>query len=366
MTWLQRRATALRTAVFIWAFIIGPAALNAYLLYSAEQRGILALDFHQTLLPAAERIVAGDSPYPEFGYPPLVAFLLTPFAVVPAPEVLFTILLASGVPLALWILGVRDWRCYGAAFLWGPTFHALQSANVTIGLLVGIALCWRLRDRWRGLGIAGGLTIAAKVICWPLGVWSLATRRVRSAIGMAAVAVVVTFGLWAVLGFSGLVDYPGNIERLNTAVSPDSYTVKALAGDLGTPEVVATVLAIGLAMAALLLCVLLALRGDERRSFSFAVLAVIVASPIVWLHSFALLLAPLALLRPRFSGLWLLPVVLLFGASGTGNGETWQTALVLAVAAAVFLGAVGRWPFLQRRSRAGRQTPVAVGARSGR
>jgi hypothetical protein len=59
-------------------------------------------------------------------------------------------------------------------------------------------------------------------------------------------------------------------------------------------------------------------------------------------------------------------VVLLFGASGTGNGETWQTALVLAVAAAVFLGAVGRWPFLQRRSRAGRHTPVAVGARSGR
>jgi hypothetical protein len=64
---------------------------------------------------------------------------------------------------------------------------------------------------------------------------------------------------------------------------------------------------------------------------------VIVASPIVWLHSFALLLGPLAVIRPRLGALWLLPAMLWFVAPGTGNGETWQTTVTLGVAAVVVL-----------------------------
>ena len=56
----------------------------------------------------------------------------------------------------------------------------------------------------------------------------------------------------------------------------------------------------------------------------------IVAVPIVWMHSFALLLAPVAVMRPRLSAVWLVPILLTIGPD-TGNGEPWQTAGVLGV-----------------------------------
>jgi hypothetical protein len=86
-------------------------------------------------------------------------------------------------------------------------------------------------------------------------------------------------------------------------------------------------------------CVVSGRRGDDRRSYALAVLLAVIASPIVWLHSFLLLLAPVAVYRPRLSAAWLLPALLWF-ASGTGNGATWQTAMVLAVAASTFALAV--------------------------
>ena len=117
--------------------------------------------------------------------------------------------------------------------------------------------------------------------------------------------------------------------------------MKALAVDLRLGETMGGLLMATLAIATLIACVALGRRGDDRRSFSLAVFAAVIASPIVWLHSFALLLAPVALGRQRFSGIWLLPA-LLWVASGTGNGEPWQTALVLVVAAVIFGDAVRR------------------------
>ena len=323
----------------VYGLVVLPLLVSGYRLYEAHRLGNFALDFDGTLLPAAEAIASGDSPYPAFGYPPLVAFLLVPFTFLPAPDVLFTGLLVGSVPLSLWLLGIRDWRCYGAAFAWAPVFHALQTANVTILLLVGVAACWRLRERPVAMGLAGGLAVAAKGICWPLALWAVATRRLRAAGVIVAVCLCVTFGLWATLGFSGLSGYPSNVDRLEGSIWRDTYTLRALALDLGASDLVALGLGSGLAVAALAACLIFGIRGDDRRSFACAVAAIIIASPLVWLHSFALLLAPLAVLRPRFSGIWLLPV-LLWLASGTGNGETWQTALVLAVGAAVFLVAV--------------------------
>jgi hypothetical protein len=57
-------------------------------------------------------------------------------------------------------------------------------------------------------------------------------------------------------------------------------------------------------------CVLFARRRDEPRSFTCAIVATLVLSPIVWLHYLVVLLVPMAILRPRFSALWLLPILL--------------------------------------------------------
>jgi Glycosyltransferase family 87 len=337
---------SLSAVVAVVGLVALPLLLYIVMLQTFWDRGELSIDLTQTLLPAAREIADGYSPYPAYGYPPLVAFALTPLTLVPSPELVWTMVLLFLLPASLWVLRVRDWRCYGAAFLWGASFHAVQTGNVTIPLLFLTALAWRTRDSVY-TGVWGGLAVATKIICWPLAVWLASTRRLGAAVMLVLVAGGVTFGLWGLLGFSGLIDYPSSLDKLEAAQTGSSYTIRALLEDLGIPGL-GQVVWYGLVLFVLVWCVIAGRRRDDRLSFSLAVLACVVASPIVWLHSFVLLLAPVAIYRPRLGIVWVLPALLWFG-SGTGNGEVWQTALVLAVAGLTFVLAVG--------SRTGRQPP---------
>jgi Glycosyltransferase family 87 len=300
----------------------------------AVRDDILAYDFKQAFLPAAEALLDGRSPYPELGYPPLVAFLSVPFALVPGTEILVTVAVAACVPASLWLLGVRDWRCYVAAFLWISVFNAVQTANVTLPMLLAASVCWRWRDRTPVTAVAGGLAVAVKIIAWPLAVWLAATRRWKAAVGVVVVAVGVTVALWATLGFSNLVGYPEDLERLEGQQSDRGYTFQALLDDAGLPGL-GTFAAGACLLLVLAAVVLYGRRGDDARSFACAAVGVIVASPIIWLHSFTLLLAPVGLLRPRLSPVWFLPAVLSLVSPGTGNGAPWQTAATIAVAVLV-------------------------------
>ena len=69
-----------------------------------------------------------------------------------------------------------------------------------------------------------------------------------------------------------------------------SYTVKVVMVDAGLSPGAGQVVGAGVALAVLGACVILGSRGDDRRSFALAIAAMILASPIVWLHYFALLL----------------------------------------------------------------------------
>ena len=313
-------------------FVALPVMIVLPFLVLAYQDGILGVDFERTLLPAARTVAGGDSPYPGYGYPPLVAFLLVPLTFVPGPNIVFAALLVAAVPASLWFLGVRDWRCYGIVFLWMPVYAAVQTENVTILLLLGTAICWHTRDRWRLAATAGGLAIAAKILCWPLLVWLAATRRIAAAAGAAAVALGVTLGLWATLGFSGLVDYPSSLNGLGDYVAPDTYTLRVVLTDLGLGSSAARLGWACVALGVLAASFALGRRGDDRRSFALAAFAMIAASPIVWLHSFALLLAPVAILRPRLSPVWVLPIAFAL-VPGSGNARPWETATALGVAA---------------------------------
>ena len=120
----------------------------------------VAFDFHQAYLPAAHAVLAGHSPYPAatvaaleprtaFVYPPLTAFLAVPFTAFPpvVADAIATAIAVACVVAVLMLLDVRDWRCYAVAFLWAPTYSAIQTANVTLLLAVGLALMWRFRNR---------------------------------------------------------------------------------------------------------------------------------------------------------------------------------------------------------------------------
>jgi Glycosyltransferase family 87 len=306
-------------------------------------RDFLAVDLHHAFRPAAEAVLAGESPYPPatvevmakrdaYVYLPLAAIALTPFALLPplvADLLAMALVLAIGAA-ALWILGVRDWRCYGLTLAMPPAFHAVQTANLTLPLLLGLAAVWALRSRTVAPGVVLALTLASKLFLWPILVWWLATRRFRTALVAIGATAALVVGSWSVISFAGMREYPELLRVLTDTLGTDSYTVFALASDLGLAELPARLLGLIVASGVLAGSVVLGRRGDDARSFALAVLASLLFSPIVWLHYFALLLVPIAIVHRRLSYLWVLPLVLWACAAGVGNGTTVQTALTLA------------------------------------
>ena len=335
-----------------WILLCG--ALPLLTLYYAIAPNALgdsqAADFHFAYYGAAEAIRNGDSFYPsaefvvrgadgliiDYVYPPLVAILTVPWTLLPVglAEVLFQFVLVASFVGTLALLGVRDWRFYGLAFLWPPVTDAVATGNISILLGLAAALVWAYRDRARVAGAVLGVSIAAKVFLWPLTLWLVVTGRARAALWSIGVAIVTLFVSWAVVGFHGIADYPDLVRRLADRQDEQAYTVYALGIDLGLPHGVAWALWLVLAVAVLAGSVVVARRGDERGAFVLALAAAIALSPIVWLHYFALLLVAVAVARPRLAPVWFLGIPLqLVVSTGVYNGSTFQTASVLGAMA---------------------------------
>ncbi len=312
-------------------------------------------DFENVFLKAAEAVAEGENPYPNpdaaivgvgkaYVYPPLAAIAELPFTFLAtqAGALVMMALLSAGVVATLLVLGVRDWRCYGMAFLWSPVLSAIQTGNITILLGLGAALTWRFRDQARSAGAALGLSLAAKLILWPLVLWLVTARRAAAAVYSLVVGAAAVFLSWAAIGFAGLSDYPELLNRLQDAERAQGYTLYALALDLGTSTAIASALWTALAVASLVAVVVLARRGDDRRAFVVAIAAALACSPIVWLHYFALLLVAVAVAEPRLGPAWFVPLAM-YVSTGTHNGTTLQTAATIAAAALTILVAL-RFP----------------------
>ena len=64
------------------------------------------------------------------------------------------------------------------------------------------------------------------------------------------------------------------------------------------------------AIAATILVYLGAVKRRDQDALVMTVLLMLLASPLLWAHYFALLLIPIALSFPRLSGIWLLPILM--------------------------------------------------------
>lgn len=326
-----------------------------------------AVDFHFNYYLAAEAILDGEDFYPTDGfvvrgaedlivdyvYPPLLALVTIPWTVLPVgiAEAAFVLLLVGVFAATLALLGVRDWRCYGLAFLWPPVTDAVTTGNVTIVLCLAAALVWRYRDRPVAAGATVGVSVAAKLFLWPLAVWLAATRRQAAALSSLGVAIAALLLSWAVVGFRGFAEYPDLVRRLTDRMDERGYTVYALAVDLGVSSPVAKALFAALAVAVLAAVVLVGRRGDERAAFVLALAAAIACSPIVWLHYFALVLVAVAVVQPRLGALWFVGLPLqVFVTTGLYNGSTLQTTAVLVAAAITFALALGAPRALRARA----------------
>jgi hypothetical protein len=208
---------------------------------------------------------------------------------------------------------VRDWRVYGAALLTPAVGTSLAYGTVNCALMLGLAATWRWRDQaWRA-GVALGALIALKLIFLPLLAWLVFTRRWLAAVASCVVAASLWLVGWALIGFHGFTGYPHVLSLLSGMEKRQGFSTISNALALGLSERVASVVPYVLGAAVTGLLWLAVRRGGPRadaHGFLLAVLALLVFSPIVWLHYLVFLLAPLAVLRPRFGVAWLMPSLL--------------------------------------------------------
>ena len=296
---------SVRFALMLALFAELPVLLAGYL--AVESLPTMA-DFH-VFWETGRSVLAGGGG--DFAYPAPAALALAPLGLLPytVAGAIFLAVAIACVPASLYLLGVRDWRCYGAAFLTAATLSVIIAGALSSILMLGVALAWRFRERWK---VVAGVVVAvvlAKIFLWPLLAWLVATRRFRAAVAAAGASVCVALAGWAVTGFASLVHYPSVLARMASLEQGEGYSSIALGLALGLDEGGARVGATLLTVV-LLAGVFVLARGDDgdRRAFSLAVVAALAATPIVWSHYFVLLLVPIALARPRLSGLWLLPI----------------------------------------------------------
>ncbi|HUG64699.1 MAG TPA: glycosyltransferase family 87 protein [Gaiellaceae bacterium] len=305
--------------------------------------GTLAFDF-RPFYRAAGAILQGETPYPAaddpltattgaYVYPPLGALLSIPFRAAPfdvAGVVVMVLLTASAVAIP-YVLGVRDWRCFGVVFLWPPIWSATQTGNMTLFLGLAAAVAWRYRDLRVASSAVVGVTLAAKFFLWPLVVWFAATRRVWEAVTATVIGALLLVVSWAAIGFVGLVDYPDLMRRLQSSIGEQSFTLYIVGLDLGLPSPFARGICLALGLGLLAAVVLAGRRGDERSAFIFAVAAALTLSPIVWLHYFALLLLVVALAQPTLGVIWFVPLAMVV-TPGSGHPTPFETAATLGIA----------------------------------
>lgn len=317
-----------------------PLTAMGWWFYVFGSRHAAALDFQHSFLGAAHAIVNGRTPFPTgttlghlpYYYPPLTAVLSVPFLSVPTIVAAWawTVVLVASIPLALWLLGVRDWRCLGAVLLWSPTFSALQTANLSLPLLLAAALIWRYRDGSAGW-LSLGASIAAKLIFWPLLLWMFAIRRYRGCVYAIGAAFALVLIPWAIIDFRGLAGYPALSRIVARDNGPKSYSLGALLErSLGAGGLAITVVVVVVLLAAMLVA---GRRKNARLSFALGLIVALIASPVVWLHYLVILAAVIAVYRPGFGPAWLAPLILWVcpGNQVTRSGAVWQVALVLGL-----------------------------------
>lgn len=294
------------------------AVLYAFIeIRDAATTDAFGFDFEGTLWDPAVEIREGRSPYPaptvaevEVGnpalYPPLLMLLVAPLTVLPwwIGISLWTALLCAAVAGTLYILNVRDARCYLLALVAPFTVSGVTFGNATLLLVPLVALAWRWRDHRFRTGALVGLAIASKLFLWPLLFWFLGTRRYKAFGAAVATAFAALLVPWMLIGFDGLSSYPDLLRVAEEVYAVHSNSVATLLSALGAETQLASrgTLALGVAIASAALYA--GRRSLDSTSLSLAVLAAVLGSPIVWPYYLALLLIPVAIARPRFSGLW--------------------------------------------------------------
>jgi alpha-1,2-mannosyltransferase len=356
--------SAARTLVPMILLGVVPVALAAYFLAAVVPREALGLDFREAFWPAAHAVLHGNDPYPAldspalaqrmaYAYPPVVAVVLAPFGLLPVGLATAIAMLATVAALvaALRVMGVRDWRCYGASLASPVVLVCIQTAALSAVLALAVALAWRHRAHGLATPLLIAAMIAAKLFLWPLLVWLAIVRGTRCALltGLGAAGVIVAPWL---AGFPGAREYLPLLSKLTELEGAYAYTPRSLALSLGAGSRLAETCAIAAGASVIVAAIAMRSRVDaDRRTLALTLLAALLLSPIVWLHYLVVLLPLMALASRRLSPIWLVPCGLWLAAGGTWTGPSAIQITVSLVVMSVVVALVLR-PH-RRRLRAG-------------
>jgi len=339
-----------------------PVALTVAILSASFIRGPFLYDFKGGLYNAGTAIVSGHSPYraayverqaalnrsrrPNAAvisvpvYPPPALLAAVPFSLLPyrVAGAIFTVLSIAALIGGLLLLGVRDWRCFGVMFASWPVLHGLMLGGLTPLLFLGAALAWHGRSRVKVAAASVAAVVVAKLFLWPLWVWLLMTRRVRAAALSGVLVVAATFLTWALIGFAGMTSYPHMLASLDSLSAGAGVSLVAGLLAVGVSATMAQALAIAVALT--LFGLAWSSRqapGGDQRLMGVAVIAALLASPMVWPHYFALVFVPIALLSPRLSVLWLTPMLAWLAPVAQSTGQPTAILAYLAICALLLL-----------------------------
>jgi Glycosyltransferase family 87 len=280
--------------------------------HSPYRPGFLA---QQAAVKRAGGIAIGQTTQHSFSiplYPAPANVAIVPLGVLPfwLAAALFTCASLVAMIAGLWLLRVRDWRCFALALLSWPFVYSIDLGALGPLLLLGIALIWRWRNRVIPPSVALATIVAVKIFPWTLGLWLLITKRYRALAASVAIAIGVTIIAWALIGFAGMAQYPQMLANATFIQEGRAASLVAVLIALGLGSSFAQFVSVAVA----LLIVACAWRivsrpRGESAAFGLVVIAALTASPIVWDHYLVLLFVPIALMSPRLSPMWLLPGV---------------------------------------------------------
>lgn len=295
----------LRRSAAILGLIAGAAVLWVVFLRPLRPQDL------QDFTRGARAVLSGGDPYLSvhsvafrtghaFVYPYLVAWLFAPFALLGpvAAKALYALVGGLAIVASCRLLGHRGLVAAALVLVASTTIIGLQMGTINALLLVGLAVAWRWRDRLWVVGVAVGVVAVTKLFLVPLVVWLLLSRRYRGALVAGATFVAILVGGW-VVGPLGPVGYARMLLRLQGSESAHSWALVSLIRGLGLAALPAQVTAV-LVVAGLLAGAAVAIRrgAGEALAFAAAVVASLLASPIVWSSYVLVLVAPLLVAAP--------------------------------------------------------------------
>jgi alpha-1,2-mannosyltransferase len=354
--------TPWRHLLSVGLFVQFPALAAGWLCWIAV-RGSTWFDDLFIFRTAGRAVLHGHSPYvaphaalfvhsDRFVYPAPFALPFIPFALMPATvaKIVFLLVSFAALGLALWLLEVRDPRCYGLALLTPPVIGALGVGSFGPFLVLLLAAGWRYRDR-AVAGVVLALVAAAKLFLWPVLIWLLVTRRIRAT--AASVGTLAALGLvWALMDLHGLREYPATLHALNAVQRWRSYSPQSFVLSVGLGTTAAATAGIVLTLAGLAAIFVLArMPTGDQLAFGASIGVALLATPILWEHYLILLLVPIALAAPRLSQLWLVTLGFWISPFPKALGSTWKIAVVLALTTVILAAASDLLPHLRVASR---------------